>query len=505
MRMSDRTSRVTLGEVVQILAFVVTFGGYVLTVGAIVAWLDVHAIGVPTLSVVSDMPRNELLGLGFETLLVWLALGIAFTGALAWAGSRSGEKPVPMFGTFGAGILLPAVAFAIGLIGTPWLQVVAWLAWGIAFAALVVFLAEGEISEAREMVREVGPEFALGAAIGVLLGLLLIEPGSWKGLGSAIGAVLIGGWIVGEALSRRVLHESVSRGEQHFREEDRKARLTALASGVPSEVMRAHDEEMLEEREAHRAQTARRERHSVVRSAIAIVLLAAVLGCGAIVSRSSHDFWAARVTLTNGTCASGTLLVRNSDEVLLAGLKHKAVGGQVENRLVEIPASVISNVQVIGPRGPARRFKAESCAKAASDLHPRSFAPYPLVGESSTPEADPPVSAVPGPQGREGKEGKRGPKGEPGPQGKRGVEGARGTTGKTGKAGQPGETGGTGKTGPRGKIGPTGNIGPTGMTGATGRPGVRGERGPPGSRGERGSKGERGERGPRGFSSVGGS
>jgi hypothetical protein len=480
MRMSGQASRVTVGNVVSALAIVATFGGYVLVVGAVVAWLDVRTIGVPAISVVADMPRNELLGLGFETLAVWLLLGPIVAGAAISLGTTAHEAPGRPL------VVLVASTVIAGLLAAAWQfdSVLASVAVSLGLVALAVLLAW--VGERKfDIFLAVGTDIAavVGVALGVGLELLLINPGKIVGFMVALVAVLVAVWLA----ARIGLQHRFAERRSAF--EDESFEVTQLGADERERAWRQRElQSMLGDERIFR-------RWSVVAAA----LLAIVLAGGAVVSRRSYDFWAARVMLTNGTCASGTLLVRNSDEVLLAGLKHKTAGGQVENRLVEIPASVISSVQVIGPRGPARRFTAESCAKAASDLHPRSFAPYPLVGDSSAAEVDPPVSTVPGPEGREGKEGKRGPKGERGPGGTRGVAGERGTTGKTGKARQPGGTGKTGKTGP------TGNIGPTGMTGATGRPGVWGERGPPGSRGERGSKGERGERGPRGFSSVGGS
>ncbi len=483
MRTSGQTSRVTLGDVVTVLAGVVTFGGYVLLVGAVVAWLDVRTIGVPAISVVADMPRNELLGLGFETLAVWLLLGLMLALAIVGIGSTVREDPRRPLGVLVVSTMIGVLFAGIWQLDSEALSVVVTL---LLLAIPVIVLARlglPELGVEDELV-PIGIAVVVGAPLGVGLELLLINPGKLVGLIAASGAVVVAVWSVAEMFWRR---DVVREGEYFGR-----------AAGVFRWTVRG-------EHSVPEAKRVALLRHSRWRSVVAALLLAAVLAWGAVESRKSHRFWAARVTMTNGTCVSGTLLVRDSDEVLLAGRADRTARGQAENRLIEIPSLVISSIQVIGPSGPARPISAETCAKAASAVHPGPFAPYPLVGDSSAPEVDPPVIAVPGPEGREGKEGKRGPAGERGPEGKRGAEGERGTTGKTGKAGPPGETGPTGKTGPRGETGPQGNTGPTGKSGATGRAGARGERGAQGSRGERGLKGERGQRGPRGFSSVGGS
>jgi len=441
---------VKLGDVVSALASVVTFGGYVLVVGAVVAWLDIRTIGVPAISVVADMPRNELFGLGLETLGVWLLLGLIIAIAIVGIRSTVQEDPLLPLITLVLSTVISGLVAGIWQIDSTAISVVATVVLG---APVIFGIFRTRDQWADDELLPIVIASGAGAVLGVGLELLLINSGRIVGFIAALLILMIIVWFAVEMFWRR---EVVGEGPYYI-------------SGVP--FIQKKPPKPPSDPKARRAALLRSSRRSIV----AVVLLAVVLALGAIESRKSHDFWVARVTMTNGTCASGTLLVRNSNEVLLAVLMRKVANRQIKDGFVEIPASIISNVQVIGPPGALRQVKAESCANAVRNTPPGPFAPYPLVDESSASEVDPPVSAIPGP---EGKEGKRGPKGE---RGSEGTEGRRG---------------------PEGKRGPTGRSGATGQTGAQGEPGPRGHRG---ERGPRGRRGERGPMGPRGFSSVDGS
>lgn len=466
MDSSGQAPRVTLGGVVSALASVVTFGGYLVVVGALVARNEVQRLhGIPTVSVVADMPRNELLGLGLETLAVWLGLGLIFAAAIAATSQTVRRKPETALAVFLVSTVLGGALAAVWQLGS----IAGSVAISVVIVVLALYIADFvQWHSERTERRAAAVAAASGVGIGVGLVLLLIDTGKWHGFWPALAAVLIAVWLAAEAIYRRMY---------------------TGPPDVPPEKGTAEGEN------AQLPSTARR-RTSLRRSAAAVVLLAAVLAWGAIESRGSRGFWGARVTMVNGTCASGTLLVRDSDEVLLADMKK---------RLVEIPAGSISSVQVIGPQKKTpHEFEASSCS-AALKKGPQGFGRYPLVDEPSAAEVDPPVSVVPGPRGPEGKRGEPGRPGEPGKpgvkgkQGKPGPEGMRGPKGEQGSSGPRGKTGQTGKEGPRGA---TGSAGPTGKPGAKGE---RGAGGTPGARGAKGEQGPKGERGPRGFSSREGS
>ena len=450
--MLKQESRLTLSSVVSVLASVVTFGGYVLVVGAIVAWVDVRAIKVPAIGVVADMPRNELFGRGLETLAVWLILCLILAVAVIVIGLKVPKDPrrplIALAGSAAIGVALAAIC-----------HIDLWALKAILAISVIALWALGirRMGTGGEPI-PIAIACALGVGLGVGFELLLIDTGKASGFFAAAVALVVVEWLAGEMLYRRL---GAPEGYRFIRE-----------PGPDPHI------EYKTKRDA-------RLRRSRWRSTMAIVVLAIALAVGAIASRRSYDFWVARVTMTNGTCASGTLLVRNSDEVLLAELERKdAAGDQVKNGFVEIPQSMISSVQVIGPPSAPRVVEAENCAKAAAKTPVRAFAPYSLTGESSAPEADPPVRVVPGPPGPEGE---RGTEGKPGPEGKPGQEGERGAEGKPGPEGERGV---------EGNPGPEGKTGSKGERGATGKTGARGERGPRGKRGERGVTGPTG---PSGF------
>jgi hypothetical protein len=457
----------------------VTLGGYVLLVGGIVAWLDVRSLGVPAVSVVADMPRNELFGLGLETVAVWLALGIAFTVVLGGAGSIAVDNPVPVFGVFLASVLFVAGFFAIGLISALVLRIGIWVLWILVFAAGAWFVREeiwdfyegwdaydGEFSNPLHHSVALLSALAVGVGIGALLGLLVIKPGHFPGgVLTALGSLGAGTWAAGEAVWRRKAREEIARNERRLREAEA---VWHKREGARAEVIREGERDWRLERErlgAEQAWTARM-RSSGWRSAVAIMLLATLIGWGAVLGRSNHDFWRARVTMTNGTCLAGTLLVHDSSEVLLAGTPSQPL------RMIYLPASVVSSAQVIGPPGPPRELRIETCVQAAK-APPGRLAPYPLAGPDGA-EANSALAAGGGGVVTvngdhtvvvRGHEGKQGPEGKQGAEGKEGRKGAQGSLGEQGPQGQRGRVGASGPRGSQGPRGPKGERGPPAPSG----------------------------------------
>jgi hypothetical protein len=502
----ERGPRLTVGSVVSALTTLAALGGYVLLVGAIVAWVNVDDFGVPNLGVVADMPRNELFGLGLETIAVWLLLAVAFTVVLVGAGSVDLDNPIPVFAMFAAAVLVVVVGFALGQIGPLGWRIVAWVLFAAVLGGVIAFLhREGLLDDLwpsggsllpldadtlRTLSRRLAPLSALiaGLGIGAALGLLLIKRGRFPGGDlSAVGSVAAGVWAAGESVWRRKQRQEITDDELRIKHgEFAVPRGEAGATSATREL----EDHVRREREAIAVRREGKEdllRRSLRRSAVAIALLAALLGAGAILARGTHTFWRARVTMTNGTCVAGTLLVRGSDEILLAGGEHP----QNPLRLVHLPSSEVSSVQVIGPGGKARPLRVATCFDAANRKPPHELAPSPLAGKSGA-EAKPPggsgdgsvviekgghTMVVRGPEGRPGPEGREGRAGKQGVEGK---AGAPGPEGREGKQGPEGEQGPSGAAGPRGPQGQRGRVGASGPRGPRGRPGPRGERGPPG-------------------------
>ncbi len=110
-----------------------------------------------------------------------------------------------------------------------------------------------------------------------------------------------------------------------------------------------------------------------------------------------------------------------------------------------------------------------------------------------------------GPSGFYGPTGGVGGDGSDGPTGATGLRGDYGPTGPTGLAGSSGPTGATGGGGVTGPTGPTGSNGPTGSTGSTGATGANGPTGSTGSTGATGATGANGPTGPTGINGPSGS
>lgn len=522
-----RSSRFNAGDVLRVLGAVVALGGYVLLIGGAVAWLDVRRLGVPPLSVVAQMPRNELFGLGFEALLVWAALGLTATVVLAWATTASSEETGELLVVFVAGLLFAAGFFAIGLIEAQWLRDASWALWIVGFLALLWFTAEGKASRLRTLVTDFWEPLVVGAVVGALLGVFLIGPGRWQGLLSAAGGTAAACWVAAALRERRTLRAEETELRRRTLEIRRELR---RGDGRPASLREAELRDAAELAAERRRDIAMRNRRATLRVSGALLALAAALGAGAVLSRGSHDFWRARVTMTNGTCLAGTLLVDDGEGVLLAGREHESH----PVRMVKVPAGLVSSVQVLGPPTRPLGLQVRSCRQAATNGPPREVQlPYPLGGvggsEAAAERGGTAVSVkdgtlivrgTPGPRGKQGPEGRRGvpgprgpggsagAKGDPGPRGATGAHGVSGKTGPRGAAGAEGSRGERGATGARGATGtrgPKGEHGPTGPRGPTGERGPAGTRGPIGGRGPAGPRGSTGERGPPGPAAIDGS
>jgi hypothetical protein len=458
MGSSEQGSRVTPGAVLGVAGVVVGFGGYVLLVGAGVAWLNVHDLGVPPLGVVADIPRNELFGLGLEALLTWLVLVGAFALVVTLIGRTADRAPWAELALLVLATIAGADATLITQIESVGLLLGASIVSVLTIVALVAILGlRYEVASHRRpaVIAVLG-----GVLLGWAMAELLLANGRLFGFLVAPFAVGAAVWSAVELVLRRVLRDQDTVEQERIRE------LGGHMFQTPH-------------RESEQTARAKRRRHAFSRLFAALAMLALLLAAGAVSSRSSRLFWAARVTTSDGSCVSGTLLVRNGEEVLLAGKPGKTADGRSENRLVEIPSSRVASVQVIGPPERPRRIKAEGCSHAGEVAHPGPFAPYPLVPGGETPEGEPRVQVVHG-ANAEVLRGPRGFKGEAGPTGVRGPTGEAGARGERGQTGEKGQTGGRG---PSGERGPRGERGHTGVTGSRGPRGAIGPRGPRGERG----------------------
>jgi hypothetical protein len=483
--------RVTLSSVLTVLGALVALGGYLLLVGSAVEWWHLHELGVPTFSVIADVPRNELIGLGFEAVGAWLLLVLVFSAVVVGIGRTAGREPLAE--------LVVVVVLALLAIGVSAAITAESTAVKAALGAVSAGIFGGSIPlmqarlAAREHRKAALSALALGAILAICIGLLLVSSERTLGFVVATMSVAVAVYAVTRLVALRALRQS-----HGFEPEWAKALLgPKLGPKLTNRVKRYRgtSADVESRNEIPLATRARRSRNQLLLAVIALTLLLAV---GAVVSRSSHDFWIARVATTDGSCLSGTLLVRDSEEVLLTGKPVKTSGGTF-NRLVEIPSGAVASVQVIGPPGRPKHIRASSCAQAGEVADPSISAPFPLVPGTDTPEAGPEsevkvvkgtkIEVVRGPRGTRGEAGPRGEtglRGEAGPAGRpgdKGEPGATGETGQRGKRGKVGERGQTGERGLRGEAGPRGAQGPTGRTGPRGKPGPRGETGPRGQQG----------------------
>jgi hypothetical protein len=471
--LSEGSSRISVGVVLGIAGAIVGLGGYVLLVGAGVAWLDVHRLGVPAISVVADMPRNELFGLGAEALLAWLALVVVFAIVVGLIGRTAERAPWTELLLLVLATIIGVGVRAVLLLEALWLKL---LAFGLLFVlsyVLGLFVARRYEVETQRVPAAIA--VGGGLVLGVAMGSLLLIDARATGFVVALIALIAASYAALQLVRRRVLSEEDESERQLIRE------LGERPFGEP------------ELRRLRQARSAERRR-ALVRLVVALAALATALAAGAVSSRSSRVFWIARVTTTDGSCVSGTLLVRDGEEVLLAGWPRHIHGGEFENRMVEIPSGQVSSVQVIGPRVPPKHIHAESCTEAGAVAHPAASAPYPLVPGANTPEGGPEseVKVVKGTK----IEVVRGPRGARGEAGPRGEPGSSGEAGSAGRPGDKGERGARGETGPRGERGQTGERGVRGEVGTRGPQGRTGQTGPRGERGLTGPRGPRGERGP---------
>jgi hypothetical protein len=470
--MQERSSRTILVEVVQVLGAVVALGGYVLLVGAIVDWANLDAIDAPALNVVADTPRNELFGLGLQALAVWVGLATLFLLAAGFLALVSGPQRSRAMGVLVIAALV--VGFATWLV-----QVSVWgllLLVGVVAAIVGVLLFRSRPrGQGARLTKKADFVLAalIGSGLGVALELLLVKPGHLKGFGIAVVAVLVVLWVAVEIARWLSLRRAAAAAEPVYGR-------TLMEHGFGAGPS-----------------PAARQRNAGRRCLASILVLAVVLAAAAVEARRTHRFWIARVSMTNGTCVAGMLLVRDSEEVLLGG--RQTVGRHVLDRTVAIPASVISSVQVIGPPGETHPIRARSCGRVTHEENLKAPQPAPLVPSGEAVVLNGGERTIVGP---EGPEGQRGPEGSEGKRGYEGKQGPRGADGAEGHEGGKGPEGSEGKRGGEGKQGPRGADGKQGPEGKRGTQGAQGSSGPPGPRGPRGHTGPRG---PRGYPAIDGS
>ncbi|MET0559720.1 MAG: carboxypeptidase-like regulatory domain-containing protein [Solirubrobacterales bacterium] len=292
-------------KVVGFLAALLGLAGYVLLIGATIVWLRLKEAHLPTEASLALAGREELIATGAQAVAIWLILAILFGCLAVWI--AAGDPGRRRFGKAEALFAIAVTTSAAFALDSPWSP-------GLVALPALVAVGTALVCWSRRPPRQAALSALLPAAAGLTVAYAVWRLGK-NGFADAFGEALI---FTALMLAAPWLQHTKARWEAN---QAAIAQLEPLGKAVGPEGKTTL--RLLEELRRPRA-AGGGPRSIVWLRGIAIGAFALlVLGGIAVASQVDREenFNRGVLLLANGTCVSGTYIVRGDDQIVLAHAK----------------------------------------------------------------------------------------------------------------------------------------------------------------------------------------